>query len=217
MSNRSFYQIHLLQVHALFIIRMALLDETASPWKGFSNWPPWFICAATLPHVVRLAVTGRLLFWQSLPGREWLLTLSILHRLFIFPVSSEPNWKSAFRNTRQWKHRARTCILEATLCHMHYIHAFLHPALQKEGSNYAKMLIKFRITSSDLLLFWNIKRVGTGTPFQKTRKKTDTFLTHFINLNTVMSYQMVWPPPANTGRKCQNMFFVTLSLHLGHP
>jgi len=115
MSYRSFYQMHLQQVHAWFIVKKPLLDETASSWKGSSNWSPWFIRAATLPDVVRLVITGRLLFWQSLPDREWLLTLSILHRLFIFPVSSEPNWKSAFRNTRQWKYRARICILETFL------------------------------------------------------------------------------------------------------
>lgn len=53
----------------------------------------------------------------------------------------------------------------------------LYLALQKKPkqtqltSYYPKMLIKDKITSSDLLLFWNIKHVHTGTPLQKTRKQ----------------------------------------------
>lgn len=61
---------------------------------------------------------------------------------------------------------------------MHYIHAVFHPALQKEGSNYPKMLIKHEITSTDLLLFWNTKHVDIGTPLQKTREKKPVIHLH---------------------------------------
>lgn len=73
-----------------------------------------------------------------------------------------------------------------------------------------------KITSSNLLFLWDIKHVHTGTRLQKTRKQhCDPSLIHFINLNTMQSFQMVQPPPAKTGGDCQNMFSVKTNLHLG--
>lgn len=56
------------------------------------------------------------------------------------------------------------CIYEPSFCLKCKVHTFLHLVLQKEklASYYPKMLIKCKITGSDLLFFWNIEHVHTG-------------------------------------------------------